>query len=162
MKAIFWGRLTAFIVVYLFETGPYYVAPAQLELPMQTRLASNKDLSASVPRVLESKECVTTLYLDWIMFLNTVLCRAEQLRQNVRCQWQWAWQAVLSQLFNHIKVGSVIICPMIMAGWCPLAPSSISDMEFGVRSWLAALGETMMQSGSTLGTFTAIRIGMQC
>lgn len=34
MNSIFWGSLTAFIVVYLFEAGPYYVAPAKLELPM--------------------------------------------------------------------------------------------------------------------------------
>ncbi|XP_051003644.1 reactive oxygen species modulator 1-like [Acomys russatus] len=64
--------------------------------------------------------------------------------------------------FNRVKIGFVVGCAVGMAASALFGTFSCLRIGMRGRELMGGIGKTMMQSGGTVGTFRAIRMGIRC
>ncbi|XP_051026491.1 reactive oxygen species modulator 1-like [Acomys russatus] len=64
--------------------------------------------------------------------------------------------------FNHVKMGFVMGCAVDMAAGALFGTFSCFRIGMLGQELIGGTGKTMMQGGSTFGTFMAIGMGIQC
>ncbi|CAI9158026.1 unnamed protein product [Rangifer tarandus platyrhynchus] len=64
--------------------------------------------------------------------------------------------------FSRVKMGFVMGCTVGMAAGVPFGIFSCLRIGMRGRELMGGIRKTMMQSGGTFGTFTAIGMGIRC